>query len=174
MEAIVRRLEPADVTAYRTVRLAGLADSPFAFGSSWDEESVQPDAFFLARIEEPVPAAVFGAFVGGTMAGTARFTVESGIRRRHVGWMTGVAVLPAYRRQGLASALVSHVVRHARPHCKVLRAAVAVANPGAHAIYVRAGFVPYGMEPRALFSDGTYYDEVLLTRDMDLPPDGAG
>ena len=171
MTPVVRRLEAAHVGAYRAVRLAGLADSPHAFGSSYEEESIQPDDFFLARIAEPSPAAVFGAFAGDTMVGTARFTVETGQRRQHVGWMTGISVLPPYRRNGIATALVRRVVEHARGACRVLRTAVAVANPGAHAIYVRAGFVPYGTEPRALFAGGDYFDEVLLTLDVDrLPP----
>jgi RimJ/RimL family protein N-acetyltransferase len=171
---VVRRLEPADVAAYKAVRLAGLADAPFAFGSSWEEESVQPDSFFLARIDQPLPAAVFGAFADDTLVGTARFTVEAGLRRRHVGWMTGIAVLPAFRRKGIATDLVGHVVEHARGACLVLRTAVAVANPAAHAIYVRAGFVPYGAEPRALFANGAYFDEVLLSLDVDsLPPRSA-
>lgn len=173
MPALIRRLEPSDLAAYKAVRLAGLADSPFAFGSTWDEEAHQPDSFFLARIEAPPPHAVFGAFIGGEMAGTARFTVEAGIRRRHVGWMTGVTVLPEHRRQGVATALVRHVVDHARGTCAVLRAAVAVSNPGAHAIYVLAGFVPYGTETRALFSDGAYHDEVLLSLDVDGGRDGT-
>ena len=167
MPALIRRLEMPDLAAYKAVRLAGLADAPAAFGSTWDEEAHQPDGFFLARIQAPPPAAVFGAFIGGELAGTARFTVESGIRRRHVGWMTGVTVLPEHRRQGIATALVRHVVDHARGACAVLRAAVAVSNPGAHAIYVLAGFVPYGTEPRALFAEGVYHDEILLSLDVD-------
>lgn len=162
------------MAAYKAVRLAGLRDAPFAFGSTWEEESVQPDGFFLARIEQPLPSAVFGAFADDAMVGTARFTVETGLRRHHVGWMTGIAVLPSFRRKGIATALVRHVVEHARGACTVLRTAVAVANPAAHAIYVRAGFVPYGTEPRALFADGAYFDEVLLTLDVDaLPPRSA-
>lgn len=167
MPAIIRRLEPADLAAYKAVRLAGLADSPLAFGSTWEEEAGQPDSFFLARITASPPAAVFGAFVDGELAGTARFTLESGIRRRHVGWMTGVTVLAEHRRKGLATALVHHVVAHARGACAVLRAAVAVSNPGAHAIYVLAGFVPYGKEPRALFGEGEYHDEILLSLDVE-------
>jgi RimJ/RimL family protein N-acetyltransferase len=163
----IRRLEPADAAAFRDVRLAGLTDAPAAFGSSVEEEADKPLAFFEARIAMPPPGAIFGAFVDGRLAGIARFSVAAGVKKQHIGEMTSVSVPTAFRGRGLATRLVDHVIAHASRHVVVLRATVVATNGPARAIYLKAGFQPFGVEPRALFVDGRYYDEELLNLDVD-------
>ena len=46
----IRLLTLADLDAYRELRLLGLQESPTAFGSSYERESVQDSEFFAKRI----------------------------------------------------------------------------------------------------------------------------
>ncbi|MFO1147186.1 MAG: GNAT family N-acetyltransferase [Alsobacter sp.] len=163
----IRRLAPDEAEAYRAVRLAALADRPASFGSSVEEEAARPLAEFRDRIAVPAPAGVFGAFAGASLAGMARFTLEAGVKKRHIGWMTGVAVLPEYRGQGIARALVGHVVAHARGCALVLRASVETTNAGARRLYASAGFRSIGVEPRSLRIADRFYDEDHLVLDLD-------
>jgi ribosomal protein S18 acetylase RimI-like enzyme len=166
---VLRRLGAADAAAYRAVRLAGLADRPASFGSSVEEEQELPLSVFEARVTAPAPAMVLGAFDGPDLAGVARFTVEAGVKKRHIGWMTGVAVLAAHRRRGIASMLVDGVVLHARGHVLVLRTSVEAGNHEARRIYARRGFRSYGLAPRDMMIDGHFFDEDMLTLDLDRP-----
>jgi hypothetical protein len=66
----IRRLTPADASAYRDIRLEGLARHPDGFGSAWEDEVEQPLARFEQRIAN---AAVFGGFLSdeSDLAGVA-------------------------------------------------------------------------------------------------------
>ncbi len=163
----VRRLAPDDAEAYRVVRLAALAARPASFGSSVEEEAARPVSVFRDRILEQEPAGVFGGFVDGKLAGIARFTLEPGVKKRHIGWMTGVAVMPEFRGQGVARAIVDHVAAHARGCALVLRASVETTNEAARRLYARAGFRSIGVEPRSMRIDGRFYAEDHLVLDLD-------
>ena len=169
---VLRRLEAGDAAAYRAVRIAGLRDRPASFGSSAEEEEALPLSAFEARVAAPAPAIVLGAFDGAALVGMARFTVEPGVKKRHIGWMTGVVVLASHRRQGIASLLVDGLIRHARGCVRVLRVSVETSNHAARRIYAQAGFRSYGVAPRDMMIDGRFYDEDLLTLDLDRPVSG--
>ena len=62
-----RLLTPSDLDAYRELRLLGLQESPTAFGSSYERESVQDAEFFAKRITATDDQWSLGAFSGGCM-----------------------------------------------------------------------------------------------------------
>jgi ribosomal protein S18 acetylase RimI-like enzyme len=76
-------------------------------------------------------------------------------------------VLPEFRRQGIARALVDHVVAQARTCALVLRASVETTNAKARRLYAEAGFRSLGVERRSLRVDGRFYDEDHLFLDLD-------
>ena len=49
----IRRLTPADVMAYRTLRLEGLREAPAAFAASYDEEAAFPLATYEGWLGAP-------------------------------------------------------------------------------------------------------------------------
>jgi RimJ/RimL family protein N-acetyltransferase len=158
----IRPLMSPDAEALRTLRLEALATAPEAFASSYEEERSHSVAWFRSRIPADGPNAIFGAFHGGDLVGMAGFAVSDGAKSRHKGVMWGVFVRPEWRGSGLGKALVRRVVEHAAEHVMVLQAAVVTTNDGARRVYHQLGFVPYGIERRALCVDGIFYDEELL------------
>ncbi len=155
----IRRLGPPDATAFRVLRLEALQQHPDAFGSSWQEEDAQPIDWFQARLAGRV---VLGGFVQGVLVGVAGLYVPEGGKERHKAVLWGMYVRPVARGTGLAAALVAEAVARARGMAEEMRLTVVAGNAAALRLYVAAGFVAYGREPRALKVDGRYHDEVLM------------
>jgi GNAT superfamily N-acetyltransferase len=169
----VRLLGPADAAAYQALRLDSLRRHACAFRASFDEESGQSLQEAAARIEADAIFGGFfggfcGGFCGGTLCGLAGLEIPHARNKRHKGVLFGVYVCPDRRRAGLGSALVSRVIEHARGRVDQLHAAVVVTANPARALYRKLGFVPYGLEPRALKVGQAYFDQELLV----LPLDG--
>jgi len=158
----IRVLTGADVELYRDLRLEALRDTPMAFASSFEEESQLSLDVFRARLPLDGVSAVFAAFDGEVAVGMAGFQASDRLKSRHKGVMWGVYVAPAYRGFGLAGRLVDAVITQAKRHVMLLECGVAVENPGARRVYRARGFVPYGVELKALLVEGVYYDEELL------------
>ncbi|SAK91293.1 acetyltransferase [Caballeronia arationis] len=163
----LRRLTPADVAAYRDIRLEGLRLHPDGFGASWDDETIQPLAWFEARIADH---AVFGGWLGdGTLAGIAGLLVPAGAKLRHKGTLWGMYVRPAARGTGMAAAIVERVLDHARGVVEEVQLVVAPDNEAAIRLYRAAGFEQFAREPRALKIDGIYHDSLLMTLPFGKP-----
>ncbi|BCW88440.1 hypothetical protein sos41_15790 [Alphaproteobacteria bacterium SO-S41] len=162
----IRTLTKADVALYRDLRLAALSDTPMAFSSSYEEESLRPLEDFRDRLPEDSVSAVFTAFDGARAVGMAGFQKNASLKSRHKGVMWGVYVAPDCRGKGLAGRLVDAVIAQARGKVMQLECGVAVENPSARRVYHQRGFVPYGVELKAIHIDGVYYDEELLVLDL--------
>jgi ribosomal protein S18 acetylase RimI-like enzyme len=85
----------------------------------------------------------------------------------HKGLLWGVYVRAAVRGQGLGRALVTQVIGHARERVAQLHAAVVTGNAVARGLYRDLGFVPYGLEPRALKVGEQYFDQELMVLMLD-------
>jgi len=155
----VRRLDATYADSYRQLRLQALRDCPTAFGSSWEEESAQPLAWFAGRLES---ALMLGGWRGEQLCGTAGFLVHDGIKTRHKGTIVGVYVHPDARGSGMGQALIRGLVAQATGKLDTLLLTVQASNTAAQALYRKLGFEAYGREPRALKIDGRFYDEILM------------
>jgi ribosomal protein S18 acetylase RimI-like enzyme len=134
MDAEIRRAETGDWEALRDIRLAALADAPYAFMATlaqeqeYDEprwrEWIAKAVFFLAW-DDARPAGIIGAFVH-----------DDG------GWhVISMWVSPAARGTGLAGRLMDAVIGHIRAQ-GALRATLWVTdgNDRARAFYEKHGF----------------------------------
>jgi len=175
----IRRLVASDVEAFRALRLAALRGSPEAFGSSPEEAPdldgfrgrlASPNTVFGAFREEAppgeAPSGETGSFGEGPLRGMAGFSRNTGLKQRHKGFLWGVWVDPALRGTGAGRALVEAVIAHARGEVEALQATVVTGNAVARDLYHRLGFVPYGIERRALRVVGRDLDEELLEMDL--------
>ncbi len=159
---LVRRLLPADAAALHTLRREALDAAPEAFSASPEDEAHLTPAVLARHLDPASVSAVFGAFAGGELVGMAGFARAERAKERHKGTMWGVYLRPGARGSGLAEALVRAVITHAKDHVRVLQAGVGVENPAARRTYHRLGFVPYGIERKALCVAGRFIDEELL------------
>lgn len=153
----VRRLSPDDWRLWRHVRLAALADAPYAYGSTLEREQGFDEETWRGRLSaENGMTAV--AFDDAEPAGAiATFTPpETDVPMLVAAWAH-----PAHRGRGVADALVTEVLSWAKETGRtrvVLR--VADGNERARSLFLRHGFVPTGdLEP--LESDPSVHAELL-------------
>lgn len=157
--ALVRRVEGQDWAHLRAVRLAALADSPSAFGSTLEREQQYDEerwrewshnvATFLA-FREGIPVGMAGG-VAGRVAG------DSADERTVV----AMWVHPEHRRTGVASALLDAVRSWARDEGATrLILWVTRTNDPAASLYARAGFTPTS-ESKPLPSDPSLTEDKL-------------
>lgn len=159
----IRALTSADAAAYRAIRLAGLKDSPEAFGSTFAAEVAKPLAWFFDRL---AASQIFGASRNGEIVGIAGFAVRSGEKEAHKGLLFGMYVRPAARGAGIARRLVEAVVDYGRARVELIQLSVVVGNEPARRLYARLGFLEYGIERNSLKFGGRYYDEILMAKQL--------
>ena len=163
----VRALRTEEAAQWRVLRLEALRTCPTAFAMSYEEALPQDLAAFASLIPPPDgPNVLFGAFRGEVLSGSAGFRVYTTLKQRHKGQLWGVYVDPALRGRGVGAALVRAVIERARTHVAVLQLSVQIDNAAARALYRQLGFVPYGIERRALRHAGKDYDDELMAMDF--------
>jgi RimJ/RimL family protein N-acetyltransferase len=157
-----RRLTAADAEAYRQVRLHGLKEAPQAFAADYQLSATLPLEHFASRLKNEVDAFVIGAFVAGQLVGVGGFYREDdGPKLRHKGTIWGVYVMPEHRRGGLGRKLIAELVSNAAavPDIQQINITVTAANERARQLYRSMGFEPWGLERRALWIEGQFYDD---------------
>lgn len=162
----IRPLRPADVDAYRALRLYALRESSMAFGSSHEEEVAFDQAQFAARLADDGPVRMYGAFVDGDLLGMAGIGREPALKEQHRAFLRSMYVHPRARRLGLGRALLAQVlaVADAMPGVRQVTLTATAGNEPALRLYEAHGFVIYGRAPESLFVDGVYYDDLLMVR----------
>ncbi len=136
----VRRASEVDWAGLRAIRLESLADTPEAYGSTYEESATWTDGrwrkaaahwtYFLAERE--------GKVVG---------MVSGGLNDAHPGthWLYGMYVTPSERGTGIATRLVDAVVEWARARgATQLHLHVTGSVSRARAFYEKVGFVATG------------------------------
>ena len=157
MEYEIRRLAPDDWAAFRDVRLAALADAPYAFAGTLDTEAGYDERRWRERIGR---SAFFLAWDGDRPVGMA-----GGYGQGSGGWhVISMWVAPQARGAGLADRLIGAVVRHARgQNAPTLTLWVTDGNDRARAFYQRAGFRSTGRRQQVRPQDpGLWEEEMLL------------
>lgn len=80
--------------------------------------------------------------------------------------VTNIALLPAYRRQGLGEKLVRELMKAARErHAVMMTLEVRPSNTVAQALYSKLGFLPQGIR-RGYYSDNQE-DALIMTCDLE-------
>lgn len=161
---LLRELTPDDADEYRPLRLEALQDTPSAFASSFEEESVRDPAATRERLRAGPENATFGAFLEGRLVGTSSLFRLPRRKERHKAYLVGMYVAPAARRTGVGRALVAAVLDRARsmPGLRQVLLGVEAGNAPARALYEGFGFEAFGYERDALIVDGVAYDEVHM------------
>lgn len=163
-DLVVRRLVAGEGTLFRALRLEALTVET-TFASDAGVEAAKPAAWFEERIAE----GVMGAFAGGELVGMAGYSRFTNPKQAHKATLFGMYLRAAHRGSGLAGRLVAAVIAHARAEgCAMLLLAVQDGNVAATRLYELAGFVRYGVEPRALLdAEGVFSDDALYALRLD-------
>jgi GNAT superfamily N-acetyltransferase len=141
-----------------------LRDHPEAFGSSVEEEQ---DSDLAYMIGVP-PNVTLGGFVDGALVGTVAMIVSPKVKQRHKGLIVGVYVAPPWRGSGLAAGLVDRLIANARDNgLATLALSVSLGNHPARRLYMKAGFIPYGIEPCGMMIGSQRIDVEHMTRLLD-------
>lgn len=176
---VIRALSPADVSAYVVFRREALADSPWAFAASAENDVGLDEARMAATLSEK-GSAVVGAFdEAGRLVGTCGLSSNRHRKMAHRVHLWGVYVTPAARGRGVGKAVVRGALDLARswPGVNSAGLSASVRSKAAQALYRSLGFVVWGVEPRCLCIDGSFLDEVHMVvqfaDDAQEPPRGT-
>jgi ribosomal protein S18 acetylase RimI-like enzyme len=157
----IRLLTESDVDAFWAVRLRGLKEDPEAFGSSYEESVVTPIADVVKRLKTEAGVFVLGAF-DPDLRGVVGFFQEQGDKRKHIGFIWGLYVIPEARGAGVGKILMQEAISRAAQNSAIEQINLTVSNKAAQKMYEALGFATYGTEPAALKMGGRYVDEDMM------------
>jgi ribosomal protein S18 acetylase RimI-like enzyme len=165
---LIREASPTDARRYRELRLEALLDSPTAFSADYQINLNHPMSFWESRLTIDEYGIMFFAEHENTLIGMTGIRKGESPKTKHGAYVWGVYVRPAWRGLRIAEALIGICADWAREHdVVILKLGVMADNESAIRCYKRCGFTVYGMEPRALFYEGRYYDEFLMYCPLD-------
>lgn len=155
-------LTPADAPAYVALRREMLADSPWAFLASPEQDrgcDVEKVRASLARSDAAIVAVK--AEGGGELVAAAGVVREEALKRRHIAIIWGVYVQASARGTGLGRAVVTRAMDVAKSWEGIASIHLAVnANaPAAKKLYESLGFREWGFEPDAVRIGAASYGE---------------
>jgi RimJ/RimL family protein N-acetyltransferase len=163
---LIRLVVPADAVRLRELRLEALARHPQAFSSDQATASQEPLASWVERLEryeKGVNETLSLAAAGEELVGMAGIFRDPRPKIRHAATIWGVYVNPKWRGLQIGDGLVKANLVWAASHEVVfVRLAVISVNVSAIQCYLRCGFSVYGVEPKSIFYEGRYYDELLM------------
>ena len=141
----LRPLLPEQWEIHKRLRLAALADAPYAFTTQLADVAARPDAEWAAittqRAGDPHGVTYFAFWENEPCAMAACVLTELGAE------MLAVWVAPTHRQQGVGHALVDYARTWALDHgADALVVGVYADNQVAVAFYARAGFQQTGVE----------------------------
>lgn len=159
----VRSLAAPDLQAYRELMLQAYELDADAYTSTAQERASASTTWWLGRLSDPHGASqAFGAFDEGRLVGSVAVEFETRLKIRHKAHLVGMFVAQSCRGLGAGQALLQAAITHARQRAgvKLMSLTVTEGNTSAIALYERAGFQRFGLEPLAIYT-GTGYKSKL-------------
>jgi ribosomal protein S18 acetylase RimI-like enzyme len=168
----LRLLTNHDLPSFVSLRNASLLRYPDAFTSDYATEKDRPPEAFASRLGDGASGHfVLGAFdTQDQLLGTIAMERDKDVRpqKRHIAHVTAVMVAESAQRLGVAAQLVKHCIELARANPGIDQLVLTVTASNAHVVrlYERAGFVPYGLLPRAIRVEGQFFDKLHMRLDL--------
>lgn len=165
MSITIRKLQPHESAIYREVRLACLKNVPQYFGSTYEEEFLNPKFMFETFIETESPDHVmFGAFDDDRLIGITGFNRMARQRAMHRGEIVQVYVDSNYRGQNIGEKLIRLVLEYAfgLDGIEQVQLSVIAGNEKAIKLYKKLGFKTFGVQPRYFKVGDIYMDQQFL------------
>ncbi len=166
----LRVARATDVQAFKKLRLQALHDHPVAFSADYEVSRNADDTFWAKYFDFDGSATIYLAIHKDDPIGMTGVRLGYSPKTHHSALIWGVYVQPEWRGQQVADALIRACLDWAKSKSAIIaKLGVAATNQSAIRCYQRCGFETYGVEPKAIFYDGTYYDEFLMSISLDKP-----
>ena len=164
----VRPAIPADAERLRALRIEALADTPEAFAADYAAAVAEPVDAWAERIirnSAQETGVICVAVIEDRLIGMMGLGCGHWPKTRHGGIIWGVYVTPGWRGHRVAEALLDECIAWARAHgLAVVKLGVITTNTPAIRCYARCGFTIYGIDPKVIYYNGGFYDELLMAR----------
>ena len=165
-EVNIRMAIPQDAASLRELRLEALMSYPEAFAADVDLTAAEGNNVWAERLSNYIASqsgAMCIAQCGDALVGMSGIGRGHWPKTRHFGTLWGVYVKPEWRGNHIGTGLTNGCLGWARGNgLSVVSLGVNVANTSAITCYKRCGFTVYGVEPKALYVNGVYHDELLM------------
>ena len=156
----IRQLIPSDAPEYRALRLRALREHSEAFTSSHQDDEMLPLSATEKRLLPGEAMRFWGAFDGGRLCGMVGLEREQRSKTKHKAKVVGMYVAPEAAGRGTARALLERLIAEARlSGIELLVLTVTDGNRRATALYDKAGFHSFGVEPDAIRVDGASHSK---------------
>lgn len=133
------RLVSGDESVLREIRLRALADSPSAYGSSFEEEVALTEVDWRIRLERVDAATFVSTDDDSTAIGLVTGAIDDDFA--NVGWLLSMWVDPTKRGNEVAGQLIDEVIAWSRAqNCTSLLLQVTEGNTSAERAYGKRGF----------------------------------
>lgn len=165
MPIIIRKLQPHETSIYRQIRLECLKTSPDNFGSTYEEEVLNPKLRFEIYIENNSPDHVmFGAFDDDKLIGITGFNRMDRQRAMHRGEVVQVYVNSNYRGQNVGEKLLRSVIEHgfSLDGIEQIQLSVIAGNQTAIRLYEKIGFKTFGKQQNYFKVRDGYLDQQFM------------
>jgi RimJ/RimL family protein N-acetyltransferase len=164
----IRLAVPADAASLLDLRLESLSRHPESFAADVAMTSAEGAGAWAERIEEYArseSAAIAIAEAGGQIIGMAGITRGHWPKTRHIGTLWGVYVKPDWRGHHICEAILEEITVWAQAQSlAVMYLGVTTSSISAIRCYGRSGFTVYGVEPKVIYHNEVYYDELLMAK----------
>lgn len=157
--------------AYKALMLHAYEQAADSFTSTPQERALEPDSWWRGRIDDPSGLTwVWGAFARAELVGTVAVEYGAKTKTRHKGLIVAMFVHENFRGQGLARKLMRAAIEHgiARQGLLVLQLEVTQGNAPAEKLYKSLEFVPFGVEPMAVWTPEGYRSKVHMWLDLHM------
>lgn len=175
---VIRRLTPADLAAYKSLRDEGLARHEDAFAADVETERAFSPESYLPRLglAEPLGGTfLLGAFVDERLVGGLSLERAALRKLRHTATLSTMVVHPAHGGRGIGAALLAACIAQASsaPELEMILLSVSTSSARAVRLYERAGFTRWGLLPHALrIGEGAqarYFDKLYMVYRLHAP-----
>lgn len=160
----LRRLKPAELPTYKSLRDDMLVAYPEAFTSdAASARAMRPDDYRhrLGLEREDGGHFLLGAWVGRSLVGAIGCERDRSMKIHHIGKIVGMMVRSEMQHRGTGKALLDAAIGLARyaAGLEMLTLTVTASNAAAVRLYDRCGFRPCGTLPRAIKLGSAYHDK---------------
>ncbi len=164
----IRMAVPDDAESVRSLRLEAVTLHPEAFAADVEMTAAEGAEVWAERIAGYAvthSSAISIALADDKLVGITGIGRGHWPKTNHFGTIWGVYVKSDWRGLHIGEQLINRCKEWAEGNgVTVINLGVNISNVPAIHLYSRCGFTVYGIEPRTLYHQGNYYDELLMVK----------